>query len=163
MSGTTHPSEELPALLDGELQGAARQGVEAHLASCRSCSEELALLKGALAALAAAPAPLTPSADLRRRVLTQVAQEPARSSLRSWLRAALTPRRAVPLFAAGALAALLVVGLPGRHEAGGLLGEELELATHLGLLEDYDVVEGLPENLSAEDLSVVAHLDELER
>lgn len=47
----THPTEMLSALLDGELEGADRARVEAHVAECAACAAELREI-GALDALA---------------------------------------------------------------------------------------------------------------
>jgi anti-sigma factor RsiW len=70
----SHLEEQLSALVDGELNGAELDRVNAHLAACGQCRSEAAalrLLKRELRQLAAAP----PSADLTRRLLSLAASE----------------------------------------------------------------------------------------
>jgi anti-sigma factor RsiW len=66
--------EQLSALIDGELNGAELDRVNAHLAACDQCREEAAalrLLKRELRHLAAA----RPSADLTKRLLALAASD----------------------------------------------------------------------------------------
>ena len=70
-----HVSEELTALLDGELSEAERVRVEEHLRGCAPCAAQRDLLQAALGSLARVT-PLEPSAELRRRVLASVDGEP---------------------------------------------------------------------------------------
>lgn len=55
----THPElEQLNDLVDGRLAPAARHDVEAHLASCRACRDEVDALRATVAAAAALPSSL---------------------------------------------------------------------------------------------------------
>lgn len=49
----THPEDRLAGYVDGTLEQAERAAVDAHLASCERCREEIELADGARAALAA--------------------------------------------------------------------------------------------------------------
>ncbi|MGH2572097.1 MAG: anti-sigma factor family protein [Actinomycetota bacterium] len=51
----THPEEQLAAYVDGSASPPEREAVEAHLASCALCREELELARSALSALSALP------------------------------------------------------------------------------------------------------------
>jgi len=71
----TIPPEWLTAYFDGELDGARRQQVEAHLAECPECRqelEELKTLRQALASLALPPAAPTGAQDFWRGVEAQL-------------------------------------------------------------------------------------------
>lgn len=57
------PDVRLEEYLDGELQGAPREAVEAHLASCGDCRRELAELRRLEEVLRAVPAGAAPDAD----------------------------------------------------------------------------------------------------
>jgi anti-sigma factor RsiW len=83
--------EMLPDLLHGTLGADARARVEAHIASCEDCAEELQVLRTVKSA-----AVFIPSIDVDRlvrqippyRTIVPVTQAPARSRLVSWLVAA---------------------------------------------------------------------------
>lgn len=83
--------EMLPELLHGKLDADARARVEAHVASCESCAEELEVLRTVKSA-----AVFIPAIDVDRvvrqippyRAIVPAAQAPARSRLVSWLVAA---------------------------------------------------------------------------
>jgi anti-sigma factor RsiW len=93
----SHLEEQLSALVDGELNGADLDRVNAHLAACDQCREEAAalrLLKRELRHLAAA----RPSADLTRRLLALAAadglgQSPLPISLQATLPSPRVPAR----------------------------------------------------------------------
>ncbi|MBI5547017.1 MAG: zf-HC2 domain-containing protein [Deltaproteobacteria bacterium] len=148
-------SEELTALLDGELSALERARVEEHLRSCPACAAERASLEAALGSLARVEA-IEPSPELRRRVLARVAVEP--EGLLARFRALFSVRFLVPVTAA--VAAALVLMLAQREE--GPAASDLEVAEWLELLQDYDVVAvALPTDIPPADLDVVAHLHEL--
>jgi Putative zinc-finger len=83
--------EMLPDLLHGKLDARARARVEAHVASCEDCTEELEVLRTVKSA-----AVFIPAIDVDRvvrqippyRVIMPAAQVPARSRVVSWLVAA---------------------------------------------------------------------------
>jgi anti-sigma factor RsiW len=83
--------EMLPDLLHGKLDAAARARVEAHVASCEECSEELEVLRTVKSA-----AVFIPAIDIDQvvrqippyRAIVPAAQAPARSRVVSWLVAA---------------------------------------------------------------------------
>jgi anti-sigma factor RsiW len=83
--------EMLPDLLHGKLDADARAQVEAHVASCESCAEELDVLRTVKSA-----AVFIPAIDVDRvvrqippyRAIVPAAKAPARSRLVSWLVAA---------------------------------------------------------------------------
>jgi anti-sigma factor RsiW len=83
--------EMLPDLLHGKLDADARAQVEAHIASCEECTEELEVLRTVRSA-----AVFIPAIDVDRvvrqippyRTIVPAAQTPARSRVVSWLVAA---------------------------------------------------------------------------
>jgi len=73
----------LSAYIDGQLNGAERRRVEQHLASCDDCSEELAMLRAAVAMVADLPEQELPDgfrAGLRARLATAQAASTARAA-----------------------------------------------------------------------------------
>lgn len=98
----------------GALEVNDAAGLEAHLAACELCRTELADLRGTVAELARAPQPVEPSAEVTRRILRAapggLGHHP--SAVRSPARQGAGRRRRLrSLWAGGALAAVLVVGL----------------------------------------------------
>jgi anti-sigma factor RsiW len=85
-------------LLDGDLVGAARADVEAHLATCQACRREAAVRRRLWEALGLDAVPESP--DLTQRILNRVAGERLRSAHRRRVR-----------WMAVAAAACLVIGL----------------------------------------------------
>jgi len=153
---TAHVSEELTALVDGELTPADQARVEEHLAGCATCAAERTLLLGALGRLGAVE-PIEPSADLRRKVLNALDAEP--QGARSWFQSIFTARFLVPAVAAGGAALALAFAVARPVPEGGM--DDLEVAERLDLLQDLDVVEAAPVGVSPADLVVVAQLDVL--
>jgi anti-sigma factor RsiW len=144
-------SELLTALVDNELTDAEKAVVEAHLPGCPKCRAQVESLRAAIATLAALPA-LEPSARFEEPVLA--ALRPTRLHRPHWAR-----RAAVLLVAGGAVAAAVLV-LPklGLH---GASTSELAMAAELDLLQNYDAVDASDALRSAEDVEVVAALDQL--
>jgi anti-sigma factor RsiW len=83
--------EMLPDLLHGALGADARARVEAHIASCEDCAEELQVLRTVKSAAVFIPA-IDVASVVRQippyRMIVPAAQAPARSRLVSWLVAA---------------------------------------------------------------------------
>lgn len=151
----SHVDDELTAFLDGALDPERRAAVEGHLAACAGCRAERDELARTLATLSALPPPPPPPPGFEQRFYARLAREaPRRRSLLERL-GARPLRWLVP---ATGLAAALAVGLWVR-QAGQR--EDLELARHLDLLENYVEVASLGAVETPEDLEVVTHLDEL--
>jgi len=149
--------EDLTAYVDRELSTLRERQVSLHLPTCASCRSTLGLLERTVARVETMPA-FEPSAGLRRAVLNRIDQPPA---LLDRLRAALTPGVMMPSFGLAAAALVVVVlNQSNRNPPGPPLLEpgQLELATNLEMVEDYDVL-GLE---SPEDVEVVRNLKELE-
>lgn len=148
--------EDMTAYVDAELPPARRAEVEAHLRGCAECQGLERLLRTTVTLMAELPEPAVSTAT-RRQVLAKLDALPP--TPRERLRALLRPWVLVPaLGLAAAAGGVLFTTLP-REPALELADEgTLELAMNLDVVEDYDVV-GLE---NADDLEVVAHLDELE-
>lgn len=118
----THPEELLAGYVDGALSEEERAEVDAHLATCRACREEMELSARAVAALAELPEEPVPlgvmnpvAAEIRRRTAGP-APAPWWSKVQ-W---------AAGLAAAAALVAVIAVALPRlgeREESAGLRAE----------------------------------------
>ena len=89
--------ESLPELLHGQLSGAARAQLEAHLASCSDCRAELELLQTARASIAA----MAPGAIDTRAIVAALPRPRAR-----WAPAAVQSRSAWRIAAAVTVIAL---------------------------------------------------------
>lgn len=154
----THPIEDLTALLDGALPPGRAAEVARHLASCAPCRAERDRLAAGIALLRALPPPPEPSPFFAARLEARIAREGRRR--RSWVeRLGLLPLRwriAAPAAAAAIAAAAVLAGVRS-HRA-----DEAELARHLDLLLDYEVVASLGDVESEEDAALVAVLDELD-
>ena len=72
-AGGPHVDEQLAALALGTLPDSEAGPVEAHLAGCRRCREELSATRSILASLALDPEPILPRAAARDRLLAEVA------------------------------------------------------------------------------------------
>ncbi|OGL16847.1 MAG: hypothetical protein A3K12_03840 [Candidatus Rokubacteria bacterium RIFCSPLOWO2_12_FULL_71_19] len=154
---THHADERLIPYLRGELAPAEAREVQAHLAGCAACRDTLAELERLAADLARPAAPPIHwgayRAELREKLAGRGRARPG--VLRRW---AWPP---VPVaLAAGLVAMLLYVGLPGGNGRGPTQGDQatvensilasrldlisrLELVRRLDLLEDLDVIGGL--------------------
>jgi anti-sigma factor RsiW len=152
----SHLGDDLTALLDGALEPARRDEVEAHLAGCPGCRAERDRLAGVLARLGTLPPPPEPSPYFNARLAARLAAEPAPAA---GLLGRLGPwrwRLALPAAALGAAAVVSLV--TARHQRA----EERAAAQQLELLEDYEAVASLDDVESAEDAAVVASLDQLD-
>ena len=151
----SHPLDDLTALLDGALPPARHAEVERHLAGCAPCRAERDRLAGAVARLAALPPPPGPSPWFLSTLEARLADEPppARGLLATL--AAWRWRLAVPATAIAAAAAMAFLAVRQQR------ADEVALAQHLELLEDYEVVASLGDVDTAEDAAVVASLDQL--
>lgn len=112
-----HPGDLLSAYLDGELSPEDRVGVDAHLAGCGDCRDELGGIAGARAAVRALPM-LEPPPGLM--------PTPAATALRRY------PRHRLAWAAAAVAASLLGIGL--------LTGSEGAPAFDLDTLNDRHTV-----------------------
>jgi anti-sigma factor RsiW len=133
--------DRLPDLLHGRLTPEARREIEAHLAGCLDCREELELLRGVHASLRRAPA-----VDVGRIVAALPApRRPTRRVWAGWRAAA-----AVVLIAAGGTSVVVarsrhVAGPAGASElavGGGAIGDlnDRELSTLVKQMESLDPV-----------------------
>lgn len=161
MTRERHPREDLTAFLDGALDAGRAAEVREHLASCPSCREEEARLRGAVATLAALPpAPALPpffTAGLEARLREERGR---RSGPVRWLVdlvAALPHPRLALAGAAAAVAVTVGAGLLVRagHE------RELAIARNLDLLQDYEAASAVGVD-TPEDALIVAQLDQLQ-
>ncbi|HEY3446621.1 MAG TPA: zf-HC2 domain-containing protein [Myxococcales bacterium] len=154
-----HVTEQLTALLDGELSDLERARVEEHLKACATCAAEREALCAAMKSVSAFAEPIEPSPALRRAVLAAVDAEPR--GLKARWKALFSARFVVPASLAAAAAIILLV-VVGSRAPDGAAAEDWAVAEHLELLQDYEVVAlALPAGVSPADADVVAHLDEL--
>jgi anti-sigma factor RsiW len=150
-----HVLDDLTAYLDGALALERRAELEGHLAGCGGCRAERDRLAAGLAALAAAPAPPPASPAFEARFHARLAQERSRPRTLGQRLAGLRWPVLAPL--AGAAALAVAGGVFVRHRA-----EQAEMARHLDLLENYELVASLDGPADPEDIAVVAHLHEIE-
>ena len=153
-----HPTEDLTALADGALPPARAEEVRNHLAGCEVCCAEHVCIVAAVSALSALPPAPGPSPWFATRLTARLEEEARRPRGLARLLAAFAPRWriAVPAALAVVAASIGLVAMRAKNAS------EREVAAHLELLEDYEVVASLDLVESAEDAALVAHLDELE-
>ncbi len=77
-TSSQHPTDLLAAYALDALEDAERADLETHLAGCAECRVEVARLTAAVDALAETVAPVTPPAEVRRRLMARVAADRAR-------------------------------------------------------------------------------------
>ncbi|HET8578125.1 MAG TPA: anti-sigma factor [Methylomirabilota bacterium] len=155
-----HVEELLIAHARGELEEAERAQVEGHLDGCAQCRETLAAYRELMETLGRSAPPAPPvhwgayRAELREKLERRVAGGSA-AWWGLW-------RPAPALLAAGLLAALVYMGLPGgsRGPLGGdqLAFESAVLATRLDVIASLDVMQRLD---VLEDFDVINRLDRL--
>lgn len=153
---SSHPVTALASFMRGDLSPAEQADVAAHLQACAGCRQTLDETRRLLDALAAT-APAVPEPDWRRYRSELHAR--LQGGRRAWW------TRPLPVtLAVGAAAAALVVTLqlwPSPSATVDLVtSEEAAVSTHLGLLQNYEVVERLD---LLEDLEVIRQLDRLPR
>ncbi len=151
-----HVESDLTAYLDGALGPARRTEVESHLAACAGCRAERDRLAAVLRTISDLPPPPEPSPGFTRAFWARIDAEPPRRRglldlLRSGRWAMVTP-----LAGAAAAAAVALVVHQGRVRT------ERDIAAHLELFEDYELVAGIGAVQTPDDAEVVAHLHELE-
>lgn len=152
----SHPKEELTALLDGALAPERAAEVLRHLEACGDCRAEKDRLAAGIAALRALPPPPEPSPFFAARLEARIAREGKR---RSWIErldlSRLRWKIAAPAAAAAIAAGVVLLAVRTQR------AEEREMARHLDLLLDYEVVASLGDVETAEDAALVAVLDEI--
>lgn len=150
-----HPTEDLTALLDGELPPERAAEVTLHLAGCAACRAERDGLASGIAALRALPPAPEPSPLFSTRLAARLAREarPAPGFARRL--AGLRWKLAAPA-AAAALAAGIVAFAVRTQRA-----EEAGVALNLDLLLEYEAVASLGDVETEEDAAIVAALDDL--
>ncbi len=155
--------------LDGDLTGATRAELEAHLIQCERCRDELQSLQDTLALIARMPAP-DPSEAFWQQYLRELRQKVAPAlrlaGLRDWLASLML--RPIPAMAVG-IALILAVFLTWNTlterripplasldltEQLALsqdldLLRDMELLETLDLLEDWDIIELMPDRQQA--------------
>jgi anti-sigma factor RsiW len=151
-----HVQDDLTAYLDGALAPGARAKVDEHLALCAPCRAERDRLSATLALLGRLPPAPAPSPAFEARFEARLAAIRAEGRERRALFDGLRWRWLAPGLAAAAMAATaVVVARDGR-------AREVALADHLELIENYEAVASVGAIESADDVEVVAHLDEVE-
>lgn len=147
--------------VDGELAGALRSELDAHMAECASCRKSYEALASAWNTLGELP-PVEPSPAFVSRFWTKVAaQDTRKGSFAAGFKNMFVLQRMVP--AALALSILLIVGsvtvLKNYSSSGdiSLFGnsdsefvENIELAEHLDVISDLDWLE---------DIEIIEDLD----
>ena len=120
----------LDDLADGRLTAAERLRIEAHLASCAGCREQLTSLEALLEQVDALPRSVPPGADLWPAISTRLTARPRRASVSwpSWLRQAAA---AVVFMALGGVLSQLVAPVwrgPAPIADRAMLESDLALA-----------------------------------
>jgi len=148
-----HPEALLIPHLRGELEGAERVRVTAHLEGCDQCRAAIDGLNATIGTLrrqiADMPAPdaISYRAELRRKMAAREEPKP------SWWR----PTLIATSFAAAGVAAMIMIGLISLHRGPNV--DQLALAdADIGMLRAYPVVEKMD---LLENYDVIEHLDEL--
>jgi anti-sigma factor RsiW len=135
----------LPELVNGRLDAEAQRAVEAHVAGCEACAEELALLRALRPGLVRGP--VVDAAKIATAVHAQTAQQPRHDAMH--------PRFATPRRLAIAAAALLAVSAIGYAVArrGGDAERVVMMHAHdtAHMVAPASAGEGVLDNLS--DLS----------
>jgi anti-sigma factor RsiW len=154
-----HVEELLIEHLRGELDGAERERVDAHLAGCAQCRaarDRFALVMAELSR-SAPPAPPIHWGAYRAELRERLARRESRRETRGlWLL-----RPAPALVAAALVAVLVVAGRPGGRGPGApdpLALDSTIMATRLDMFAQLDVVRQLD---LLEDFNVIGELDDL--
>lgn len=157
----THVEELLVAHARGELEGGERAQTERHLSGCSACRDTLAAaarLMTELERTAPAPPPIhwgAYRAELREK-LERRGGRPTPAQAWLW-------RPAPALIAAGLLAAVIYLDLPGAGRRLGngdsLAMDDTILASRLDMIAKLEVVQRLD---LLEDFDVISNLDRLQ-
>jgi anti-sigma factor RsiW len=139
MRKTCKQEQLLNAYLDGELTEAQAAELKRHLADCPGCRRTFEGLRHADALVRDLP-PLAPSADFDRIFWEKVETLETESRYRIW--ASYIFRGWRPVWAA-AFTGLAVAALIYFGRTDALTTEEVFIAQHIELLEDYDVIRQL--------------------
>jgi hypothetical protein len=168
----TQIQEDLVALIQGELEPARAEEVQAHVDGCAACREEMGDLRSALEASRVIP-PIEPSAGFRERLQTRMESVRSGKTIQASSRFAARRRErtGIRYFLLAAAMLLLVVGITRFiviSEPTSTAALELRLAQQRweqraeaprwqALLEGADVQ--LPAEIASETLVVVSHHD----
>ena len=156
----SHPVSSLTAYVDGALEPAERAEVESHLAQCATCRTERDRLAGAIALLARLPPAPAPSATFEQRFYARLAAQKEEARKRRGFLDRIAWRWLAPGLA-GVAATVGVVLYTGAQRRTLEEVEDAFLAEHIELFESYEAVASMGAVESAEDVQVVAHLDDL--
>lgn len=143
---------QLLEYVDGNVTGGARAEIEAHLAHCPGCRQEVQALRDTLALVARMPAPEPPETfwqQYLRELRQQIAPAPRLPRLRDWFTIPLL--RPVPALAVGIALVFAVVLAWQRSPEGPPLPEltslsvtqQLALSQDLDILRDMDLLEDI--------------------
>lgn len=126
---------------EGRLTGANLVALEAHIADCATCREQIADLKRVWQMLAVTTE-VDPPADLRAQVWRRIdAAQPVATAKPSWnVRRLLAPRFLAAATAALALIVLGTVVVPGNRSVGGFrlpfgIGRETSIPVEIGAVK----------------------------
>jgi anti-sigma factor RsiW len=149
MSNSCRQETLLSAYLDGELTEAQTAELKIHVAECHTCRRTLETLRHTDALIRDLP-PLEPSAEFDRTFWEKVDALESQSRYRLWAGYLLGGWR--PIWA-GAIAGLAVAVLIYFGGTDPLSPEEVFIAEHMELLEDFDLIGQLEmlEHLDATD------------
>jgi len=136
MSNPCQRSEQLSAYLDGALPQSQSDDVKAHLETCPECRKALEAFRSTDRLIRNLPA-LEPSADFDRTFWRKVDAMGKEGQPTTWFRQMLSGWR--PVWA-GALAGLAVAVVTYFNTADPLTPEEVFIAEHMELLEEYDLI-----------------------
>ena len=119
----THPEDLLPDYVDGSLKGQDRGLVEAHLASCSRCRDEVELARGAASALRSLPEVPAPAGLGQAAIDEAEAGVPAGGSTPSTVVSLASRRyRFLSVAAAAAVVAAIVIIVPRLGATNHLAG-----------------------------------------
>ena len=150
---TAHVEDLLMPYLRGELEGAERARVEAHLGDCAACRQARGDFERLAVVLARAPAPAVHWGAYRAELRDKLEHRGRGRRWRwSWIPVPVT-------LAAGLAAVLLYVGLPGQNGREEMtVAEETMLAGRIDLIKRLDMVQQLD---LLEDFEVISRLDRI--
>lgn len=136
MSKPCQQSKRLSAYLDGELSQVQSDAVKAHLDTCAECQRVFEILRHNDTLVRDLPV-MEPSADFDRTFWKKVDALEAGTHRPSWVRSLFGGWR--PVWA-GAMAGLVVAALIYSNTTDPLTPEEVFIAEHMELLEEFDLI-----------------------